>query len=423
MLRIVRTHRPATALATAAVLALSLLVAGPAAAVTPKPYADITPAPSHLPQTPIVDVTPHLVDLTFPVAEPDRDVRFIDDFLYLRGGGSRLHAATDVMAPKHRPIHAAVGGTITSAPTSPDRYGWAVHLRGDDGLRYTYIHLNDDTPKRDSNGRWLDDDKGGMTHAYAPRIVEAIKTTGRATGLRIERGELIGWNGDSGNAKGVAPHLHLEIEVAGPDGAYRINPYHSLKAALARGDVPGAVSETRKGVGGYADVYDGDPHTPAILRLTDSAVVTGCEPARYCPSDAVTRGDLAAYLAAAKGLVPVAGHGFSDVASNDPNAGAIGAVVEAGMLRGHSSTQFRPTEPLDRAQLATVLVQGFDLPTAGGSAPFGDVRDGDVHAANIAAAYAAQLTQGCGDGANYCGRESVRRGQIASFLVAALDAG
>jgi murein DD-endopeptidase MepM/ murein hydrolase activator NlpD len=378
----------------------------------------IEPAPAHLPQTPVVDTTPQVVDLTFPVADPGNQVTFIDDFLYLRGGGSRLHAATDVMAPKHRPVHAAVGGTISFAPYPEPSYGWMISINGDDGRRYVYVHLNNDTPVRDANGRWLDDDKGGVEHAYAPRIVDAIRTNGHARGLRIERGELIGWNGDSGNAKGVAPHLHFEIHVTAEDGStHRINPWHSLVKALERGDVPEAAP---KHAGIYRDVDPRQAHGAEIEKLTEAGIITGCGDDRFCPGKAVSRGDLATYLVGALDLPfdPDARARFEDVGRDDPRSAAIAAVDTAGILTGYEDALFGPDRPLTRQQLASVLVRGLgvDAETASvQSAGFVDVRPGSAHALAIDTAAAVGLTRGCTVD-RFCGGDDVRRDQIASFL-------
>ena len=429
-----RTVRGLTALLTAT------LLLGPAAAALA-----MTPAPENLPQTPTVDITPQVVDLTFPVANTDRDVRFIDDFLQLRGGGSRLHAATDLMAPKHRPLVAAVGGTVTFAPYPEPSYGWMVSIRGDDGRRYSYIHLNNDTPARDAEGRWLDDDDGGVEHAYAPRIVEAIRAHGNARGLRVERGELIGWNGDSGNAKGIASHLHFEIEVSGPDGVYRINPYHSLVAALERDDiVDGEVAPATSGGseagepedprdtdwrehgGVFADVNPDSTHGPAIEALFGAGVLRGCTPDRYCPAASLPRGDLAVAIAAALQL-PTASQlleaPFPDVPVTDPRAGAIAAMDEAGVLHGYTDGSFGPEEALSRAQLASVLVRGFNVPDPTQSAEFEDVRPGSTHADAIDAIAEAGITNGCADGTQFCGYEHVRRDRIASFLARGIEFG
>jgi len=145
-------------------------------------------------------------DITFPV---DGENHFIDDFLSTRG--SNIHHATDIMADRMVPVLAAQGGTVTYAPIPEPSWGWMIRIQGDDGITYNYIHLNNDTPG-------TDDGMGGVENAYAPGVRQ---------GSRVERGQLIGWVGDSGNAEWVAPHLHFEMYL----GDTPINPYESLIAA------------------------------------------------------------------------------------------------------------------------------------------------------------------------------------------------
>jgi hypothetical protein len=170
---------------------------------------------------PAVEAAPDyeaVVDLTFPVAGENR---YIDDYHQLRGGGTRRHKATDIMASYGQPVHATVGGTIsmiTGLDGNPPHWGYAIYVAGDDGRTYVYIHL----------GR----QDGPPSEAYAP---------GMRQGVRVERGQHIGYLGHSGNASASAPHLHVEIHddrVTDPYGSNRLNPYPSLRAAEARGDLP-----------------------------------------------------------------------------------------------------------------------------------------------------------------------------------------
>jgi murein DD-endopeptidase MepM/ murein hydrolase activator NlpD len=50
--------------------------------------------------------------------------------------------------------------------------------------------------------------------------------SGLSTGQRVGKGQVIGYVGDSGNARGT-PHLHLGM-IAG--GVY-VNPYPTVRAA------------------------------------------------------------------------------------------------------------------------------------------------------------------------------------------------
>jgi hypothetical protein len=187
-------------------------------------------APAHA-QALAYDAT---VDLTYPVAGP---TSFINDYAACRGTNcARRHKATDVMAPYGARVHAAMGGTITfitGQDGPPPAYGYMITIAGDDGRKYSYIHL----------GR----QDGTAGEAYAP---------GMHRGLRVERGQHIGINGCSGNASCNAPHLHFEIEdarVVDPYGTSRMNPYGSLLAAKGRGDIAENVSP----VGG-CQAFSGD---------------------------------------------------------------------------------------------------------------------------------------------------------------------
>ena len=167
-----------------------------------------------------------LLDITFPVAGDE--YRYIDDYDNPRGGG-RLHKSTDIMAPAGTPVHAAASGTITwitGTDGPPPGYGYMITVRGDDGLLHDYIHLGEQT--------------GPSSGAYAPGIRD---------GVRVERGQQIGYVGSSGCS--CTPHLHYAVSdprYPSDDGHYkhfRYNPYPSLRDAELRGDVPGATRSSR----------------------------------------------------------------------------------------------------------------------------------------------------------------------------------
>jgi putative cell wall-binding protein len=164
------------------------------------------------------------IDISFPT---EASAGFSDDYDAPRSGG-RVHKATDLLGPKTLKLFAARAGTIcflTGFDTPPPGYGVMATVCGDDGREYNYIHINNDTPG-------TDDASGGPEYAFAP---------GLKRGSQVARGQWIATMGDSGNAEGTAPHLHFEIEdpsITDPHGTHNRNPYASLTAALARGDVP-----------------------------------------------------------------------------------------------------------------------------------------------------------------------------------------
>ncbi|HVL98413.1 MAG TPA: peptidoglycan-binding protein [Egibacteraceae bacterium] len=165
-----------------------------------------------------------VLDITFPIIGP---AEVADDYGARRSGGARAHRATDVFAPMGTPVHAVAAGKVSWMPGRHPTAGYALHIRDDAGRVYAYYHLGPHT--------------GTAAQAYARGVAE---------GVRVARGQVIGYVGDSGNAAGGRPHLHLEIHddrVVDPHGTNRLNPYPSLAEARRRGDYPGAGSTSRGG--------------------------------------------------------------------------------------------------------------------------------------------------------------------------------
>ncbi len=182
-------------------------------------------APAGAAPTSGIEGSEEIIDLSFPVAGP---VGYGDDYDDSRGSRGR-HRARDLTGVKLQRIHAAMGGEVCYLAAYETRLGgWEMAICGDDGHRYVYSHLNDDHPG-------TDDSSGGPGWAYAPVIEE---------GARVERGQWIGWMGDSGNAEIEFAQLHFSIQhdLTDPEECRcrppRLDPTASLRDAQERGDVP-----------------------------------------------------------------------------------------------------------------------------------------------------------------------------------------
>ncbi|MEO1062414.1 MAG: M23 family metallopeptidase [Actinomycetota bacterium] len=149
----------------------------------------------------------------FPVV--DDEVWYPPNFLAPRGGGTRLHQGVDIFAPKGAPLLSPVDAVVDRLDFEDTGLsGNYVVLRDADGWEYVYVHLNNDTPGTD--------DGANPRELIAPLDIEV--------GAEVEAGQVVGFNGDSGNAENTPAHLHFEIRR--PDGT-RLNPFPSLQ--LARG--------------------------------------------------------------------------------------------------------------------------------------------------------------------------------------------
>lgn len=146
----------------------------------------------------------------FPIAGR---ARYSHDWLYPRyGPGFRFHLGTDVFAASGTPVRAPVDGVAQSAEGGLG--GLTVKVVMPDR---TYFYL-----------------------AHLSGLVE-----GFVNGMAVSTGDIVGYVGDSGNARGGAPHLHIGIY---PHGGAPIDPKPVLDQFLteARDRVPALVDAYRR---------------------------------------------------------------------------------------------------------------------------------------------------------------------------------
>jgi hypothetical protein len=171
--------------------------------------------------------------------------------------------------------------------------------------------------------------------------------------------------------------------------------------------------------GTFAD-DDGNVHEAAIEAIAAEGITLGCREGLYCPDEVVTRGQMASFLQRALDLPTSQDDAFGDDQGSVHEA-AINAIAEAGITEGcdTSGTRFCPSEALTRAQMASLLMRSLSLPAAGSDVFVDD--EGSVHEEAINAIAAAGVTAGCDEsGIRFCPDQPVRRDQMASFLARAL---
>lgn len=102
--------------------------------------------------------------------------------------GGRSHEGTDIFGQMGGNVFAVTDGVIEWTRQGSSAGLW-LSLRGDDGDRYWYMHLN----------------------GFAA-----------SAGQRVSAGQRIASNGNTGNARGTSPHIHFEYH---PGGGGPVNPY------------------------------------------------------------------------------------------------------------------------------------------------------------------------------------------------------
>lgn len=175
----------------------------------------------------------------------------------------------------------------------------------------------------------------------------------------------------------------------------------------------------------FDDVSSTEVHGKAIQCLLAWEITQGWSSTSYAPLRAVTREQMATFLARlirASGVTldAPAQPQFDDVSG--VHADNIEALAAAGVARGTSETSFSPSGAVDRAQMATFIVRalehlGVSLEPA--DPVFEDV-SGGVHAPAIGALANAGVVQGR-SASSYDPSGSVTRAQMGSFLMRTAD--
>ena len=170
-------------------------------------------------------------------------------------------------------------------------------------------------------------------------------------------------------------------------------------------------------------------HEANINQIASQGITRGCstEPAWYCPNDSVTRAEMAAFMLRAVGEPdpsPSRSHLFEDVPDDIWYTDYVHALAERGVDTGVNG-QWRPTDPLTRMEMAHWITRMFEdiFPSPDPRGLFEDVPfDSEADLAAVEGLFRSGVTYGCSsDPLRYCPDSPVTRGQMASFIVRALN--
>lgn len=132
-----------------------------------------------------------------------------------RDGGARSHEGEDILAPRGTPIGSPTDAVVTRVGNGSSS-GLYVTTRNPGGESFTYMHLDE--------------------------VAEGIKS-----GTVLEPGDILGFVGDTGNAKGGVTHLHFEIR----EGRKATDPFPRLAREFT-------LKERVDGVEKYLEELDND---------------------------------------------------------------------------------------------------------------------------------------------------------------------
>ena len=203
----------------------------------------------------------------------------------------------------------------------------------------------------------------------------------------------------------VAPLSRLE-----GSRQYTVNVSNGVRDAAGNGAIPGTWTLTTS-VAAFSDAA-GSAFVTEIEWLAERGITLGCGGDRFCPTQPVTREQMASFLTRAMQLPAASRDHFADDGAS-PHQDSINRLADAGVTNGCGAGLFCPGGYVPREQMASFLARALNLPATAGDFFTDDELSG--HEADINRMAAAGVSNGCAPG-SFCPTDTVTREQMAAFL-------
>ncbi len=127
--------------------------------------------------------------------------------------GNHFHSGIDIktQGAVGQKVHAAADGYVSRINISPFGYGNAIYITHPNGYVSVYAHLQGFNDSIASIIKWVQYKRKSFAIEYFPD----------KTNIKVKKGDIIGFSGNSGSSGG--PHLHFEIRKE--RNAHPINPF------------------------------------------------------------------------------------------------------------------------------------------------------------------------------------------------------
>jgi hypothetical protein len=142
-------------------------------------------------------------------------------------------------------------------------------------------------------------------------------------------------------------------------GNYRFLPDRTITRAEAVAIINQAFSWTSQGVVSFHDVAKTDWFADSVANASYAGVVTGYSDGSFKPNQTLTRMEMAAMLANAKGGITAASSqsSFSDIRKGYWGTDILQGMKKHGWIAGYSDGSFQPEQPATRAEFSELLVK------------------------------------------------------------------
>jgi hypothetical protein len=164
-----------------------------------------------------------------------------------------------------------------------------------------------------------------------------------------------------GNTHREAIHTLADAGIArgGDDGFYR--PRAEVQRAQMAAFLARALELSAEQAPRFPDVPGDHIHADSIAAADEHGIVEGYTDGSFGAWDPVSRAQMATFLARAYELTTDVDPPYEDVDVDDTHGRNIAAVTEAGIAIGYDDERFRPNEAVTRAQMASFLARAEGL--------------------------------------------------------------
>ena len=175
----------------------------------------------------------------------------------------------------------------------------------------------------------------------------------------------------------------------------------------------------------FADVAPTSPFYRFVETLLHRNVTGGCSPTEYCPTSSTTREQMAVFVLVAKegaGYLPPACTTpmFADVPASSPFCRWIEELARRAVVTGCGGGNYCPSNAVSREQMAVFVLRTLDAalnPPACTTPIYNDVPASSPFCRWIEELTRRNVVTGCGGG-NYCPTAGVTREQMGVFISA-----